>query len=77
MLAYGDPEAPEAISIQPHPEFDAAFMRELIERIRGDRIPHDDAERALLGLGTPVAGAEFVSWSLAWLRRALERRRAA
>jgi GMP synthase-like glutamine amidotransferase len=23
MLAYGDPDAPDAISIQPHPEFDA------------------------------------------------------
>lgn len=77
MLAYGDPESPDAISIQPHPEFDAGFMRELIERIRGDRLPHDDAEKALLRLGAPVAGAEFVSWSLAWLRQALERRAAA
>lgn len=77
MLAYGDPEAPEAISIQPHPEFDEAFMRELIERIRGDRVPHEDAETALAGLGGPVGGAEFVRWSLAWLRAVLEKRAAA
>jgi GMP synthase-like glutamine amidotransferase len=77
MLAYGDPEAPEAISIQPHPEFDEDFMRELIGRIRGDRIPHDEAEAALSGLGADVHGAEFVRWSLAWLRRALEKRAAA
>ena len=77
MLAYGDPESPEAISIQPHPEFDEHFMRELIDRIRGDRVPHDDADTALAGLGAPVGGEAFVRWSLAWLRSALERRKAA
>ena len=64
MLAYGDPQAPEAISIQSHPEFDESFMRALIERIRGDRIPRETADAALSGLGAPVAGADFVRWSL-------------
>ena len=68
MLAYGDPEAPEAISIQSHPEFDAAFMRALVARLGGDRLPRETAEAALAGLGAPVAGADFVRWSLAWLR---------
>src|SRR5690606_7283331 len=77
MLAYGAPEAPDAISIQPHPEFDETFMRELIERIRGERVPEDDAEKALAGLGGDLHGAEFVRWSLAWLARALEKRAAA
>jgi GMP synthase-like glutamine amidotransferase len=27
MLAYGEPEAPDAISIQPHPEFTADYAR--------------------------------------------------
>ncbi len=77
MLAYGDPETPDAISIQPHPEFDEGYMRDLVERIRGERLPHDAAEAALADLGAPVAGAEFVRWSLAWLRAALAKRAAA
>jgi GMP synthase-like glutamine amidotransferase len=77
MLAYGDPEAPEAISIQSHPEFDEAFMRALVERIGGDRIPRETAEAALASLGAPAAGAEFVRWSLAWLRLLRDKRAAA
>lgn len=68
MLTYGDPQAPEAISIQSHPEFDETFMRALIERIGGDRIPREAAEAALASLGATVTGPEFVGWSLAWLR---------
>ncbi len=77
MLAYGDPEAPEAISIQSHPEFDETFMRALIERIGGDRIPRETADAALASLGRPVAGPDFVNWSLAWLRTLREKRAAA
>ena len=77
MLAYGDVEMPEAISIQSHPEFDEAFMRALVERIGGDRIPRETADAALASLGAPVAGIEFVRWSLAWLRAVRERRAAA
>ena len=77
MLAYGDPEAPEAISIQSHPEFDEPFMRALVERIGGDRIPPETAEAALASLGAPVASADFVRWSLAWLRAVRARRAAA
>jgi GMP synthase-like glutamine amidotransferase len=77
MLAYGDPEAPEAISIQSHPEFDEAFMRALLERIGGDRIPRETADAALASLGAPVASLEVVRWSLVWLRALRERRAAA
>jgi GMP synthase-like glutamine amidotransferase len=77
MLAYGDPEAPDAISIQSHPEFDEAFMRALVERIGGDRVPRETADAALASLGAPVAGIEFVRWSLAWLREVRARQRAA
>ena len=76
MLAYGDPEAPEAISIQSHPEFDEAFMRALVERIGGDRIPREAADAALASLGAP-ASPDFVRWSLEWLRALRERRAAA
>lgn len=77
MLSYGDRQAPEAISIQAHPEFDEEFMRELIERIRGSRVPEEDAEKALAGMGGELHGEEFVRWSLAWLRRVREKRAAA
>ncbi len=51
-------------------------MRALVERIGGDRIPREVADAALASLGTPVAGPDFVRWSLAWLG-ALRARRAA
>lgn len=77
MLAYGDPEAPEAISIQPHPEFDAVFMRALLERFRGDRMSEAVVDPALAKLGATVDGAAFARWTLAWLNTAIGRRRAA
>ena len=73
MLAYGDAEAPEAISIQSHPEFDEAFMRALVERIGGDRIPREVADDALASLGVAVSGPDFARWSLAWLQAARRR----
>lgn len=76
-LAYGDPELPDAISVQPHPEFDAAFMRALIERRSGEGIPADEARAALTGLGGPVESTELARWFLAYLRRVVEARRAA
>ncbi len=77
MLAYGDAELPEAISIQSHPEFDEAFMRALVERIGGDRIPRETADAGVAGLGAPVSGPDIVRWSLAWLRAVREKRAAA
>ena len=42
-LAYGPAAAPRAISIQPHPEFDAALLRALIDMRAGDVIPMESA----------------------------------
>ncbi|MEM9737057.1 MAG: type 1 glutamine amidotransferase, partial [Pseudomonadota bacterium] len=48
MLAYGDPAAPEAISIQPHPEFERPFAEELVSLRTGDgKIPREVGEPAL------------------------------
>lgn len=77
MLAYGDREAPDAISIQPHPEFDATFMRALIDEMRGTRFTDAEADAAQAGLGTPIDSTAFVRWSLAWLARVREENRAA
>lgn len=77
MLAYGDPEQPDAISVQPHPEFGAAFMRDLVELRSGDLIPRELGEAALQGLGRPVAAGAFARWFVNYLRAVDTRRRAA
>lgn len=68
MLAYGDPEAPDAISIQPHPEFGADYTRDLIDLRAGVVIPHDRAGPARSSLGRPVDNQDFASWCVAYLR---------
>ena len=70
MLAYGDPEAPEAISIQPHPEFEAPYARDLVLRRTGI-IAEPVAEAALASFGQPVDNAAFARWTIDYLRRAL------
>lgn len=71
MLAYGDREMPDAISTQAHPEFDASFVRDLIERAKGMRFPEAEAEAGLASLEQEVQGIEFARWSVAWLKRML------
>lgn len=53
-LAYGDPETPIAISIQPHPEYDAAFMDDLITLRAGTVIPKDAVGPARASLSRAV-----------------------
>lgn len=76
-LAYGDPEAPEAISLQPHPEFGPEFMGELLALRAGTSFPMADFEAARPGLDAPVAGADWARWIVAYLRRAEAARDAA
>lgn len=57
-LTYGDPAAPDAVSIQPHPEFVEPFARALVEKIRDDgRVTAEFAAPALASLGAPVDNA--------------------
>jgi GMP synthase-like glutamine amidotransferase len=57
-LTYGDPENPDAVSIQPHPEFDAAFARALTEKLHHDgRVADAVAAPALASIGQPVDNA--------------------
>ncbi len=68
-LAYGD----HALSIQPHPEFDAAYEADLI-RLRasagGAGIPEDVAARALRTLESGVDNDVLAEWIVAFFRRA-------
>lgn len=61
-LVYGDLENPVALSVQPHPEFSAEFIEDLI-RIR---VPHvfseDDASKARATLGLPVHNEDWALW---------------
>ncbi len=77
MLAYGDPEAPDAISIQPHPEFGEDYARELVEMRTGVAIPADRGEAALASFGRAVNQQDFARWCVDYLRAAAARRNAA
>ena len=72
---YGDPERPSALSVQPHPEFDAAFERDLIMLRRGDTMSEALADAALASLERPVTNATVGAWFAAFLRGAAQRRR--
>ncbi|TPE48288.1 type 1 glutamine amidotransferase [Amaricoccus solimangrovi] len=76
-LAYGDPEAPDAISLQPHPEFGPEFMSELLALRAGRGFPMADYEAAKPGLDRPVASADWARWIVAYLREAEAGRAAA
>ena len=77
MLSYGNAEAPDAISIQPHPEFEVGYARGLVELRKGDLIPDDTADKALDTFGSHVDGEAFARWSLGYVRKMHERRKAA
>ena len=59
MLAYRDQPA---ISLQLHPEFDAAYAAALVERRRGRGISEDQADRAVASLQEPNDRARAAEW---------------
>lgn len=69
-LAYGDPERPAALTLQPHPEFDAAFLDELLEARSGAVIPAEHAEAARATLDRPVHSLDWARWISCYFRRA-------
>ena len=77
MLAYGDPERPDAISIQPHPEFSEPYARDLLEMRSGVSYPRETAEKALASLGGPGDNERVARWFVAYFRRAAAAERAA
>lgn len=76
-VAYGDPEAPDAISLQPHPEFHAGFLDELLALRAGTVIPADQAATARASLERPVQGLDWARWIVGYLHRIAETRDAA
>ncbi len=76
-LAYGDPEAPLAVTVQPHPEFTAEFFDALIEARTGDVLPEALAAEARASLGRPVHSAEWAHRIVDFLRCAAVERASA
>lgn len=76
-LVYGAREAPDAISVQSHPEFDAAFAKALVDLRAGTSLPKEVSDAAYRSIGTPVNNADMARWFVTFLRQAEARRRAA
>lgn len=76
-LAYGPIDAPRAISIQPHPEFNASLMDDLIALRGADVMPETVWRPARDSLGVPVHNSAIARWMVAFLRQAAELRAAA
>lgn len=53
-LAYGDPDRPGALTLQPHPEFGPEFMDELLALRAGKAFPLEAAAEARASLGREV-----------------------
>ncbi len=66
-LIYGDPEAPHAISIQPHPEFSDKFVTDLIA-VRLDTFPAHLRDRALAKMGRDLHRDWAANWFGQFLR---------
>ncbi|MEM8698846.1 MAG: type 1 glutamine amidotransferase [Pseudomonadota bacterium] len=67
MVAYGDPERPDAISIQPHPEFERPFAEDLVALRTGDgKIQAETGRVALESYGRPVDNRAFARWVTAY-----------
>lgn len=70
-LLYGDPAAPDAVSIQPHPEFGPAVTGALAEVLIGDgRVGPELAARARAEIGQPTDNATVAGWFADFLRSA-------
>ena len=61
-LLYGDIEQPAAISVQPHPEFSAEFVSDIVKTRMPTTIPADRGEAALATLAQPVHNAQWGQW---------------
>ena len=61
-LVYGDPEAPAALSVQPHPEFSASFVDDLIAARVPDVFSAEQADKARATLGLTVHNKDWANW---------------
>ena len=76
-VAYGDPEDPDAVSLQPHPEFGAEFMDALLALRAGTAFPTEAADAARATLARPVDSDAWARLIVDYLHRAAQTRAAA
>ena len=74
-LAYGDPEDPDAITLQPHPEFSKEFLDELIALRAGKTIPMEAVDAARPTLDRPVQSLDWGRWIVEYLALAVASRK--
>lgn len=68
-LAYGDPEAPVALGVQPHPEYSADFLGEIAPlRLKG-KVPDALYDKALAEAGGPLENKSWADIIVAFFRR--------
>lgn len=76
-LAYGDAADPDAVTLQPHPEFVRDFMDDLLTLRAGTAFPQAEADAARAGLARPVASDAWGRLIVRYLRHAAASRAAA
>ncbi len=69
-IIYGDPENPDAISVQSHPEFNDDYMQDLLDVRLKDIVSAEDRDRASRTLGQSVANAQWGGWIVKFLELA-------
>jgi len=69
-LIYGDPQAPVAFSIQPHPEMSAQFVMDIANERLNSIIPAEVIEPALKSLAKPGDQAAWGKSIASFFRRA-------
>lgn len=74
-LVYGDPESPDAFSVQPHPEFSSSFVDELIEQRTPEVFEAGLANTARETLGQHVDNDKWAHWIYKFLAQAADRRK--
>lgn len=73
-LAYGDPDRPIALSVQPHPEFDAAFVDGLIDVRLKEVVPADRLAAARQSLAGPVQNSQWATVLVEFFQRCARQR---
>ncbi len=76
-VAYGDPEAPDAVTLQPHPEYGPEFFGALIDLRAGTAFPADVAEAARETLDAAEHGDAWARMIVDYLHRVVPERSAA
>jgi GMP synthase-like glutamine amidotransferase len=69
-LAYGDPDRPGAISVQPHPEFDADYLADLLRLRAGSVYPAEEAAAAGASLARATDDEAWARLIAGYLRHA-------